>query len=77
MDNIDEVSELSEEAEEEEEVKTQSKKKTTTGKRLTKYEREKRQLEYAHEKDDNDYTDFRVGDPPKSGDEMFDTEGKY
>ena len=53
--------------------------KKKPGKRLTKYQREKRQLKYLHEKDDNDndYTDFRVVDPAKSGDELFDTEGKY
>ena len=83
LDNVDEVSELSQQeaSEVENEDKNAKTKKSFTGKRISKYERAQRQADYNHEKDDDEYRDFRVvvpRDPPQapSGDEMFDAAGK-
>ena len=48
---------------------------------MTKFVREKKaEGVCAHQKDPDEYADFRVGEPPiekgGSGDDLFDTEGK-
>ena len=85
LDNVDEVSEGLSQQEasdvENESDKNSKTKKSFTGKRISKYERAKRQADYNHEKDDDEYRDFRIivaGNPAQapSGDEMFDAAGK-
>ena len=89
LDNVSEVSELSQQEASEVENddktdktgKSKKSKKSFTGKRLTKFQRAQKQLDYNHEKDDHEYSDFKViveRDPPQppSGDEMFDAAGK-
>ena len=81
LDVIDElVSEASVEGTDhdvEEEVKPKAPKNFTTGgKRISKFDRSKRQVDYKHKTDVDEYKDFKI-QAPKSGDELFDNEGKY
>ena len=84
LDNVDEVSEgLSQpEGSDESDKNSKTKKSSTvvTGKKTDKYERAKRQADYTHEKDDDEYRDFRIlvagNAQAQSGDEMFDAAGK-
>ena len=77
LDNIEGVSEQSAEHTEEEEEKSDKKNKN---KRITKYERAKKQEDYVHKKDGHEYKDFRVKEPPppppNSGDDLYDSDGK-